>query len=235
MRRQVARGAKEVGVIVAEDDQRVLQPNASSAAFACLVLASAGRAIRPRSTSVERAIRNRHRQRLPPRLLGHLVRIVARQRSEDCPAMPPDRERVEPERARPVPFCRHGFLPPPAINPRVLVEAVPERRLANCIRTASCSSELCPMRPNTAPDNSNSPGVRAGREQRHLHRFDFCCLLPVIHWPSPPAQRGATSPNAARSPRCRQRRERIPRPKSHCRPRESRPPSNSASPLTLPI
>src|SRR3984957_15042049 len=66
-------------------------------------------------------------------------------------------ERVEPERARPVPFCRHGFLPPPAISPRVLVEAVPARRFASCIRTASCSNDLWPLRPNTAPDNSKSP------------------------------------------------------------------------------
>ena len=37
---------------------------------------------------------------------------------------PPPRQcgaRVEPWRARPVPFWRHGFLPPPATSPRVLV------------------------------------------------------------------------------------------------------------------
>src|SRR3989338_8685703 len=30
-------------------------------------------------------------------------------------------ERVEPWRARPVPFCFHGFLPPPRTSPRSLV------------------------------------------------------------------------------------------------------------------
>src|SRR5437899_1648390 len=66
-------------------------------------------------------------------------------------------ERIEPARARPVPFCRHGFLPPPEMNPRVLVDAVPERRLAICIFTASCKIDLSPVRPNTAPATSISP------------------------------------------------------------------------------
>src|SRR5262249_29281567 len=46
-------------------------------------------------------------------------------------------ERELPARARPVPFCRHGFLPPPLTKARVLVDAVPTRRLAWCERTAS--------------------------------------------------------------------------------------------------
>src|SRR5262245_20545029 len=36
-------------------------------------------------------------------------------------------ERNEPARARPVPFCRHGFLFVPATSPTVLVQAVPIR------------------------------------------------------------------------------------------------------------
>src|SRR5690348_1080240 len=66
-------------------------------------------------------------------------------------------ERIEPARARPVPFCRHGFLPPPEMNPRVLVEAVPARRLAICILTASYKIDLSPVRPKTAPATSISP------------------------------------------------------------------------------
>src|SRR6476620_2210718 len=31
-------------------------------------------------------------------------------------------DRFEPCRARPVPFCRYGFRPPPATSPRVFVE-----------------------------------------------------------------------------------------------------------------
>ena len=33
----------------------------------------------------------------------------------------------EPARARPVPFCRHGFLLVPATSPAFLVQAVPMR------------------------------------------------------------------------------------------------------------
>src|SRR5208282_721127 len=66
-------------------------------------------------------------------------------------------DRVDPARARPVPFCRHGLRPPPEMSPLVLVDAVPERRLASCIRTASCSSDRSPSRPKTAPATSSSP------------------------------------------------------------------------------
>ena len=48
-------------------------------------------------------------------------------------------ERVEPARARPVPFWRQGFELPPETSPRVLVAAVPRRRAASSARTDSCS------------------------------------------------------------------------------------------------
>ena len=46
-----------------------------------------------------------------------------------CATPPPTHcgERIEPWRARPVPFWRHGFLPPPRTSPRVFVECVPAR------------------------------------------------------------------------------------------------------------
>src|SRR5277367_3103601 len=44
-------------------------------------------------------------------------------------------ERLEPARARPVPFWRHGLAPPPETMPRVLVAAVPRRRAACSART----------------------------------------------------------------------------------------------------
>jgi len=47
-------------------------------------------------------------------------------------------ERMLPARARPVPFCRQGFLPPPLTNPFVLVAAVPARRAASWLCTAAC-------------------------------------------------------------------------------------------------
>src|SRR5690606_11201238 len=46
---------------------------------------------------------------------------------------PPPRQRgdrILPCLARPKPFCRQGFRPPPRTSPRVLVDAVPARRLA---------------------------------------------------------------------------------------------------------
>ena len=49
------------------------------------------------------------------------------------PATPPWRQiglRVEPKRARPVPFCFHGFLPPPRTSPRFKVLACELRELA---------------------------------------------------------------------------------------------------------
>ena len=48
-------------------------------------------------------------------------------------ATPPWRQsglRVEPKRARPVPFCFHGFLPPPRTSPRFKVLACELRELA---------------------------------------------------------------------------------------------------------
>ena len=49
-------------------------------------------------------------------------------------------ERIEPWRARPVPFWRHGFLPPPRTSPRVLVLCVPARRPAMEATTTWCIS-----------------------------------------------------------------------------------------------
>ncbi|CAG8642886.1 11245_t:CDS:1, partial [Ambispora gerdemannii] len=43
---------------------------------------------------------------------------------------PPPRKwglRIEPERARPVPFCRQGLIPPPDTSPLFLVFLVPCR------------------------------------------------------------------------------------------------------------
>src|SRR5436305_678274 len=47
---------------------------------------------------------------------------------------------VEPARARPVPFCFHGFLPPPRTSPRVLVFATGLLALFICTLTACCTN-----------------------------------------------------------------------------------------------
>src|SRR3954469_1719746 len=67
--------------------------------------------------------------------------------------MPPPAKcgaRIEPWRARPVPFWRHGLAPPPATLPRVLVECVPWRRAASSARTDSCTSGSWNSAPNAA-------------------------------------------------------------------------------------
>src|SRR5262245_30988067 len=46
-------------------------------------------------------------------------------------------ERIEPCRARPVPFWRQGFTPPPETPERFLVACVPARRLASWRRTSA--------------------------------------------------------------------------------------------------
>src|SRR5207249_10775377 len=66
--------------------------------------------------------------------------------------MPPCRQcgaRIEPCRARPVPFCRHGFWLPPDTSLRVSVLAVPWRWLARNVTTARCMASRL-----TVPSNS---------------------------------------------------------------------------------
>src|SRR3954471_9089158 len=67
--------------------------------------------------------------------------------------MPPPAKcgaRIEPWRARPVPFWRHGFAPPPRTLPRVLVAWVPWRRAASSARTDSCTSGSWDSAPRAA-------------------------------------------------------------------------------------
>src|SRR5215210_7161871 len=59
-------------------------------------------------------------------------------------------ERDVPARARPVPFWRHGFAPPPRTIPRVRVACVPWRRAASSAITTSCTSGPLNGTPNTA-------------------------------------------------------------------------------------
>src|SRR3954447_8557035 len=63
-------------------------------------------------------------------------------------------DRLEPARARPVPFWRHGLAPPPRTLPRVLVECVPWRRAASSARTESCTSGSWNSAPNAASSSA---------------------------------------------------------------------------------
>src|SRR5450759_2509032 len=66
-------------------------------------------------------------------------------------------ERLLPARARPVPFWRQGFFPPPLTKARVFVAAVPARRFACCIRTVSYSRWRRTGWLNTAAGKAISP------------------------------------------------------------------------------
>src|SRR5919107_87129 len=65
--------------------------------------------------------------------------------------MPPPAKcgaRIEPWRARPVPFWRHGLAPPPRTLPRVFVACVPCRRAASSARTDAWTSDSWKSAPN---------------------------------------------------------------------------------------
>src|SRR3954471_20074390 len=71
--------------------------------------------------------------------------------------MPPPAKcgaRIEPWRARPVPFWRHGLAPPPRTLPRVFVDAVPWRRALSSARTDSCTSGPLKRAPNAVSSRS---------------------------------------------------------------------------------
>ena len=76
--------------------------------------------------------------------------------------VPPLRQsglRISPTRARPVPFCRHGFLPLPLTAARFFVACVPRRSEAFSCTTASQISSDFTRPPNTASFSSTAPTV----------------------------------------------------------------------------
>src|SRR3954468_23773712 len=81
-------------------------------------------------------------------------------------------EGIEPWRARPVPFWRHGFAPPPRTLPRVFVDAVPWRRALSSARTDSCTSGPLKRAPNAVSSRSTlfePPRTFALAIGAHLH------------------------------------------------------------------
>src|SRR3954467_3209816 len=89
--------------------------------------------------------------------------------------MPPPAKcgaRIEPWRARPVPFWRHGFAPPPRTLPRVFVEDVPRRRALSSARTDSWTSGPLKRAPNAVSSRSpvfEPPRTEALAIGTHLH------------------------------------------------------------------
>src|SRR4051812_26656315 len=80
---------------------------------------------------------------------------------------------MEPARARPVPFWRQGFAPPPRTSPRSLVAAVPRRRASCSARTASYTSPLWKGSAKTSSGRSTVPWpisrAAVGLGTAHLH------------------------------------------------------------------
>src|SRR3954470_19446318 len=89
--------------------------------------------------------------------------------------MPPPAKcgaRIEPWRARPVPFWRHGFAPPPRTLPRVFVDDVPWRRALSSARTDSWTSGPLNRAPNAVSSRSTvfePPRTLALAIGAHLH------------------------------------------------------------------
>src|SRR3954470_21384975 len=74
--------------------------------------------------------------------------------------------RVEPWRARPVPFWRHGLRPPPRTSARVLVECVPARSEARPAITTWCISGTFTFASNRSAGRSRSPTFFPARSRR---------------------------------------------------------------------
>src|SRR3954463_13848055 len=89
--------------------------------------------------------------------------------------MPPPAKcgaRIDPWRARPVPFWRHGFAPRRRTLPRVFVDEVPCRRALSSARTDSWTSGPLKRAPNAASSRSTffePPRTEALAIGAHLH------------------------------------------------------------------
>src|SRR5712664_3425700 len=65
--------------------------------------------------------------------------------------------RISPTRARPVPFCRHGFLPEPLTADRFFVWCVPRRSAAFSCTTASQMRSVFTRPPKISSFRSRAP------------------------------------------------------------------------------
>src|ERR1035437_6608419 len=96
--------------------------------------------------------------------------------------------RMLPARARPVPFCRHGFLPPPRTSPRLLVAWVPLRWLARYCLTDSHSRLWLGFAPKISSAIRNSLTVCPSRfftstvAMIVLLSTAFCFLVTYYLW-----------------------------------------------------
>ena len=86
---------------------------------------------------------------------------------------------IEPWRARPVPFGRYGFLPPPRTSPRVFVSCVPWRAAASWATTTWCISGTLAVTSKTWSGSSTVPPF--------LPSGDRTSTELTAHHPSPPS------------------------------------------------
>src|SRR4029450_13545859 len=95
--------------------------------------------------------------------------------------------RIEPWRARPVPFCFHGFRPPPETSLRPLVSWVPARRAASPFTPLGWRSGTRTGPPKTSADSSSCScalpfGSSTGTVGMLLGLFGFLLLgLGLLH------------------------------------------------------
>ena len=110
-------------------------------------------------------------------LLGGPLRVAAGLRAEGHAAADAScGERIEPGRARPVPFCFHGLAPPPRTSARVLVVWVPGRRAASWAVTTWCITGDVGLDAEDGVVELDGAGLGARRRRcvstvghRHLH------------------------------------------------------------------
>ena len=143
-----------------------------------------------RSTTVSVAGGELGRHRLAQRGAPHLRGIaLSYLRGVGPNGLPPPFHwvaRIEPWRARPVPFCFHGLRPPPETSLRPLVSWVPARRVGQLAAPPpGAASGTRGVPPNTSADSSSVcldfplrvEDRHAGH--RYLASFAFCCCALV--------------------------------------------------------
>src|SRR5215468_4894351 len=134
------------------------RPSSLSRLVSVLVLASATPRRSTTTTSPEAILAARASRRAERRIsVGIFLSYL---RGVGPKGLPPPFHcvaRIEPWRARPVPFCFQGFLPPPETSLRPLVSWVPARRSASSRSTAWCRSGVRISTPNTSGLSSSVP------------------------------------------------------------------------------
>ena len=97
-------------------------------------------------------------QREADHLLRGLLRVASAASGRGPRRRPPTAgERVDPCRARPVPFCRNGLAPPPRTSARVLVDWVPARAAASWAVTTWWRTARLGSMPKIDGSRSTSP------------------------------------------------------------------------------